>query len=136
MVLLYHLIYLGLTHFLLKCLLIRGFRGLKFRNNDRLSPICPFLLNLRKSYISFPFIHLITNYSISRTACPSFSIKCSARICGIAPLFLPQPIQHQKYCTAIGNSGHSLRQDYGIISIYLKGVSDGETKTKKLHLRV
>ncbi len=39
-------------------------------------------------------------------------------------------------CTAIGNSGHSLRQDYGIISIYLKGVSDGETKTKKLHLRV
>ena len=39
-------------------------------------------------------------------------------------------------CTATGNSGHSLRQDYGIISIYLKGVSDGETKTKKLHLRV
>ena len=29
-------------------------------------------------------------------------------------------------CTATGNSGHSLRQDCGIISIYLKGVSDGE----------
>ncbi len=28
-------------------------------------------------------------------------------------------------CTATGNSGHSLRQDCGIISIYLKGVSDG-----------
>ena len=39
-------------------------------------------------------------------------------------------------CTATGNSGHSLRQDYGIISIYLKGVSDGETQTKKLHARV
>ena len=39
-------------------------------------------------------------------------------------------------CTATGNSGHSLRQDYGIISIYLKGVSDGETQTKKLHSRV
>ena len=39
-------------------------------------------------------------------------------------------------CTATGNSGHSLRQDCGIISIYLKGVSDGETKTKKLHSRV
>ena len=36
-------------------------------------------------------------------------------------------------CTATGNSGRSLRQDYGIISIYLKGVSHGETKTKKLH---
>ena len=40
------------------------------------------------------------------------------------------------HCTATGNSGHSLRQDCGIISIYLKGVSDGETKTKKLHSRV
>ena len=30
-----------------------------------------------------------------------------------------------KICTATGNSGHSLRQDCGIISIYLKGVSDG-----------
>ena len=39
-------------------------------------------------------------------------------------------------CTATGNSGRSLRQDYGIISISLKGVSDGETKTKKLHPRV
>ena len=39
-------------------------------------------------------------------------------------------------CTATGNSGHSLRQDCGIISIYLKGVSDGEAKTKKLHSRV
>ena len=39
-------------------------------------------------------------------------------------------------CTATGNSGHSLRQDCGIISIYLKGVSDGETQTKKLHPRV
>ena len=39
-------------------------------------------------------------------------------------------------CTATGNSGHSLRQDCGIISIYLKGVSDGETQTKKLHSRV
>ena len=29
-------------------------------------------------------------------------------------------------CTATGNSGHSLRQDCGIIFIYLKGVSDGE----------
>ena len=27
-------------------------------------------------------------------------------------------------CTAIGNLDHSLRQDCGIISIYLKGVSD------------
>ena len=40
------------------------------------------------------------------------------------------------FCTATGNSGHSLRQDCGIISIYLKGVSDGETQTKKLHPRV
>ena len=40
------------------------------------------------------------------------------------------------FCTATGNSGHSLRQDCGIISIYLKGVSDGETQTKKLHSRV
>ena len=39
-------------------------------------------------------------------------------------------------CTATGNSGHSLNQDCGIIPIYLKGVSDGETKTKKLHARV
>ena len=31
----------------------------------------------------------------------------------------------EENCTAIGNSGHSLRQDCGIISIYLKGVSDG-----------
>ena len=29
-----------------------------------------------------------------------------------------------KNCTAIGNSGHPLRQDYGIISTYLKGVSE------------
>ena len=27
-------------------------------------------------------------------------------------------------CTAIGNSGHSLKQDCGIISTYLKGVSE------------
>ena len=46
------------------------------------------------------------------------------------------PIANENDCTATGNSGHSLRQDYGIISIYLKGISDGETKTKKLHLRV
>ena len=45
---------------------------------------------------------------------------------------IPKPSK----CTATGNSGHSLRQDCGIISIYLKGVSDGETKTKKLHSRV
>ena len=42
----------------------------------------------------------------------------------------------EMHCTATGNSGHSLRQDCGIISIYLKGVSDGETQTKKLHSRV
>lgn len=36
-------------------------------------------------------------------------------------------------CTAIGNSGRSLRQGYGIIKLLLKGVSDGEIKTKKLH---
>ena len=29
-------------------------------------------------------------------------------------------------CTATRNSGHSLKQDCGIILIYLKGVSDGE----------
>ena len=30
------------------------------------------------------------------------------------------------FCTAIGNSGHSLNQECAIITIYLKGVSDGE----------
>ena len=39
-------------------------------------------------------------------------------------------------CTATGNSGHSLNQDCGILTIYLKGVSDGKTKTQKLHPRV
>ena len=38
---------------------------------------------------------------------------------------------HRIICTAIGNSGHSLNQDCGIISIYLKGVSDGETKNEE-----
>ena len=33
-------------------------------------------------------------------------------------------------CTAIENSDHPLNQGCGIISIYLKGISDGETKTK------
>ncbi len=45
-------------------------------------------------------------------------------------------LTNELMCTATGNSGHSLRQDCGIISIYLKGVSDGKTKTKKLHARV
>ena len=36
----------------------------------------------------------------------------------------------QKCVLAIGNSGHSLRPDCGIISIYWKGVSDGETNFK------
>ena len=34
-------------------------------------------------------------------------------------------------CTATGKSGHSLKQDCGIIPIYLKGVSGGETE--KIH---
>ena len=38
--------------------------------------------------------------------------------------------------TATGNSGHRLNPDCGIIAIYLKGVSDVETKTKKSHPRV
>ena len=42
----------------------------------------------------------------------------------------------ERDCTAIGNSGHSLNQDCGIIAIYLKGVFDGETKTNQIHLRV
>ena len=33
-------------------------------------------------------------------------------------------------CTATENLGYSLRQDCGIISIYLKGVSDGETNAE------
>ena len=41
-----------------------------------------------------------------------------------------------KDCTAPGNSGHSLNQDCGRIQSNLKGASDGETKTKKLHARV
>ena len=57
-------------------------------------------------------------------------------------VYAQQPLAQQafavfeQHCTATGNSGHSLRQDCGIISIYLKGVSDGEAKTKKLHSRV
>ena len=39
-----------------------------------------------------------------------------------------------KNCTATGNSGHSLKQDCGIISIYLKGVSDGEPNVEDLPL--
>ena len=33
-------------------------------------------------------------------------------------------------CTAIENSDHPLNQGCGIISIYLKGISDDETKAK------
>ena len=50
--------------------------------------------------------------------------------------YRPKQAPCEAGCTATGNSGHSLRQDCGIISIYLKGVSDGETQTKKLHSRV
>ena len=39
----------------------------------------------------------------------------------------------EAHCTAIGNSGHSLNQDCAILTISLKEVSDGETKTKNLH---
>ena len=41
--------------------------------------------------------------------------------------------QLKLHCTAIGNSDHTLKRDCGIIKVLLKGVSDGETKTKKLY---
>ena len=37
-------------------------------------------------------------------------------------------------CTATGNSGHSLRQDCATITIYLKGVSDGENENEETSL--
>ena len=40
----------------------------------------------------------------------------------------------QPTCTAIGNSGHCLNQDCDIMTISLKGASDGETK--KIHSRI
>ena len=53
----------------------------------------------------------------------------------LPPLSRGEPkIEVSKNCTAPGNSGRCLNQDCGIISIYLKGVSDGETQTKKLVL--
>ena len=45
-----------------------------------------------------------------------------------------QGVQYLSSCTAIGNLDYSLNQDCGIITIYLKGVSDG--KTQKIHPRV
>lgn len=41
--------------------------------------------------------------------------------------------QLKLHCTAIKNSDHTLKQDCGIIKALLKGVSDGETKTKELY---
>ena len=34
----------------------------------------------------------------------------------------------KEHCTATANSGHSHNQDFGILTISLKGVSDGETE--------
>ena len=35
------------------------------------------------------------------------------------------------YCTAIGNSGHSLNQDDATLTIWLKGVSDSKSKPER-----
>ena len=47
-------------------------------------------------------------------------------------LYLPLTFSSNELCTAIGNLDHSLKQDFGIISTYLKGVSE----TPSLGVRV
>ena len=57
----------------------------------------------------------------------------SAKMMPVWVKFLILMVFRARGCTAIGNSGHPLNQDYDRITISQKGVSDGETQTKKLH---